>query len=124
MNRHIGSAWLIITGIVSAIVQFVPDAMQQAWMLLPGELKATVPPLAVKWITYTLFALSALSKAYKSYREKKQLEKELANVRSDSTVPAVVGGSGSGTAGGAGLRQGEEDPGAAGREGGAGDPRL
>ena len=120
MKKHIGSAWLVIVGLISAVIQFVPDAMQQAWLLLPDELKATVPPLAVKWITYTLFALSMISKAYKNYREKKKLEKELEYVRNDGPVSAVDSGGAGGSFRSTGLRQDEAGAGEAAGETGPG----
>lgn len=120
MKKHIGSAWLIIATVLSAVIQFVPDAMQQAWMLLPDDLRASIPPLAVKWITYSLFTFTVLSKVAKNYSEKKQLKQELANVKYRTAISAVDLGGDSGSGRSAGVREAEENPGAAGRENGGG----
>lgn len=113
----VSSVFLVIWGGITTVIQFWPDAMLQAWLFLPEDLKASLPPIAVKWITYGIFASAMLSKMYKARQEKKQLKQELDHARLTNTILAVDSG-GTGNSGGpAGVRPPEEETGAAGGAG-------
>jgi len=63
-KKHIGSAVVVTLGTVGAMFQFFPDAVLGAWHMMPDDLKASLPPIAVKWISYALFFLSVVGRLW------------------------------------------------------------
>ena len=77
MKKHFGSCAVAFFVGLASLIQMWPEAMLQVWLLMPEDLKATLPPTAVKWFSYVLMILSFLGKMYGMRKERNQLRKEV-----------------------------------------------
>ncbi|CUS06511.1 holin [Acinetobacter phage Loki] len=63
------SVWLIIVaGFVQSIFIVAPDAILTTWNLLPQELKDTIPPQYVQFITVIILVFAIVGRAIKQKR--------------------------------------------------------
>lgn len=79
-KKHIGSVLLGVWLGLTSVIQFWPDAMIQLWMAMPDDLKASLPPLAVKWITYGIMVVGGLAKLGALMNDKRKLKEKLNDV--------------------------------------------
>lgn len=77
MKKHFGSCGVAICVGLASLIQMWPEAMLHVWLLMPDDLKATLPPVAVKWFTYVLMVLSFLGKMYGMRKERNKLREEV-----------------------------------------------
>lgn len=63
-KKHIGSAVVVGLGAVGAVFQYFPDALLGAWHMMPDDLKQSLPPVAVKWISYAVFLVSVIARLW------------------------------------------------------------
>lgn len=77
MKKHFGTGLLTFLVALASLLQFWPDAMLHVWLLMPEDLKASLPPVAVKWFSYVLMVASFLGKMHSMRREQKALRKQV-----------------------------------------------
>lgn len=77
MKKHLTSIALAIIGFLTTVIQFWPDAMLHMWAILPEELKATLPPVFVKWFTYSLMVITFGAKMVSMQKDRKNLRKQV-----------------------------------------------
>lgn len=74
------SVWLIGAGTALGVyLAAVPDALVQAWLMLPPDLKAMLPVNVAQYISYALIALGVVSKFIRQPKldqQRKELEKK------------------------------------------------
>lgn len=63
-KKHIGSAVVVGLGTLGAVFQYFPDALLGAWHMMPDDLKQSLPPVAVKWVSYGLFLGSVIARLW------------------------------------------------------------
>jgi hypothetical protein len=74
------SNWLIgIWLSLCSLIQFWPDAMVHVWAFMPDDLKAAIPPIAVKAISYSILIASLLGKMHGMKKENKALKDDSGN---------------------------------------------
>lgn len=74
------SNWLIgIWASLCSLIQLWPDAMMHVWVMMPDDLKAALPPFAVKAISYSILLLSMLGKMHAMNKANKRLKDESKN---------------------------------------------
>lgn len=72
------SNWLIgIWLAICSTLQVWPGALLQAWMMMPDDLKAAIPPIAVKAVSYSVLVLSFLAKMHFMNKDKKDLQNQV-----------------------------------------------
>lgn len=77
------STWLCAFVVaLASIIQVWPEAMLHAWLLLPEDLKSTLPPNVVKWFSYVLVVTSFLGKTY-AIRRNRNAQK----AQADESIP-------------------------------------
>lgn len=63
------SVWLIVAaGFVQSIFIVAPDTILEIWHVLPQELKATIPPQYVQFITIIILVFAIVGRAIKQKR--------------------------------------------------------
>ncbi len=60
ISNWVLAAWLALIG----YLQVWPGALNDAWMMLPEDLKQYIPPVAAKVISFALFAGTFLAKMH------------------------------------------------------------
>lgn len=74
------SVWLVGAGTVLGVyLASAPDALVQAWLMLPPDLKALLPVNVAQYISYALIALGVISKFIRQPKldqQRKELEKK------------------------------------------------
>lgn len=74
------SNWLLGAWIsFCSLLQLWPDAMMHVWVMIPDDLKAALPPIAVKAISYSILLLSMLGKMHAMNKANKRLKDESKN---------------------------------------------
>lgn len=74
------SNWLLGAWIsFCSLLQLWPDAMMHVWVMMPDDLKAALPPIAVKAISYSILLLSMLGKMHAMNKANKRLKDESKN---------------------------------------------
>ncbi len=74
------SNWLLGAWIsFCSLLQLWPDAMMHVWVMMPDDLKAALPPFAVKAISYSILLLSMLGKMHAMNKANKRLKDESKN---------------------------------------------
>lgn len=74
------SNWLLGAWIsFCSLLQLWPDAMMHVWVMMPDDLKAALPPFAVKAISYSILLLSILGKMHAMNKANKRLKDESKN---------------------------------------------
>lgn len=73
------SVWLTGAGVALGVyLASSPDALIQAWLMLPPDLKALLPVNVAQYISYAIIALGVISKFIKQPKLEQQ-RKELEN---------------------------------------------
>lgn len=74
------SVWLTGAGVAMGVyLASSPDALVQAWLMLPPDLKALLPVNVAQYISYAIIALGVISKFIKQPKleqQRKELEKK------------------------------------------------
>lgn len=74
------SNWLLGAWIsFCSLLQLWPDTMMHVWVMMPDDLKAALPPFAVKAISYSILLLSMLGKMHAMNKANKRLKDESKN---------------------------------------------
>ena len=74
------SNWLLgIWVAICSLLQVWPEAMLYVWGMMPEDLKASLPPFAVKAISYSVLVLSMLAKMHGMKKENKALKDDAGN---------------------------------------------
>lgn len=74
------SVWLIGAGTALGVyLAAAPDALVQAWLMLPADLKAMLPVNVAQYISYALIALGVISRFIRQPKldqQRKELEQK------------------------------------------------
>lgn len=71
------SNWLLGVWIsFCSLLQLWPDAMMHVWVMMPDDLKAALPPLAVKAVSYSVMLAAILGKMHAMNKANKRLKDE------------------------------------------------
>ena len=73
MKKHLGTGLVTFFVALASLLQFWPDAMLHVWLMMPDDLKASLPPAAVKWFSYVLMVASFFGKMYGMRKERNSL---------------------------------------------------
>ena len=74
------SNWLLGAWIsFCSLLQIWPESMLYVWGMMPDDLKAALPPFAVKAISYSILLLSMLGKMHAMNKANKRLKDESKN---------------------------------------------
>ncbi len=77
--KRLTTCLIAVWGVILGYLQFVPDALTQVWMLMPQDIKDSMPPYFIKAVGYVLFALMMVGKTAMLKRENKRLKDDSAN---------------------------------------------
>ncbi len=58
-------------------LQFWPDALMQVWNMMPDDLKAAIPPLYVKAISFSILVMAMLGKMHGMKVHQAKLEQKV-----------------------------------------------
>lgn len=74
------SNWLLGAWIsFCSLLQLWPDAMMHVWVMMPDDLKAALPPFAVKLVSYSVMLAAILGKMHAMNKANKRLKDESKN---------------------------------------------
>lgn len=72
------SNWLLGAWIsFCSLLQLWPDAMMHVWVMMPGDLKAALPPIVVKGVSYSIMLIGILGKMHGMKKENRRLRNDV-----------------------------------------------
>lgn len=72
------SNWLLGGWIsVCSLLQIWPESMLYVWGMMPDDLKAALPPIVVKGVSYSIMLVSILGKMHSMRKENRRLRDDV-----------------------------------------------
>lgn len=82
LNTWLMSIWAAILG----YFQFFPQDLNNLWMAMPDDIKATLPPYVAKAVAFSLFCAMIIGRGVTNRKEKQRLEQKVEEVTKDESA--------------------------------------